>query len=422
MAQSALKQNPRLVQKELSSGKISLYLEYYIGREYTPKLNEVGEPMYYTSGKMAGEPMYKIHHERKKEALNLYLIAKPRTPEERQQNKDTLLLAESIRHHKEQDFLQDRKGYSLTINRDTDIIQFFENYLANYTKQDKRVISQSINRFKAYLQIERPNFVHKFIRNGEEICTYSLNTAGYNKKLVEGFMEYLERNSEGEGASTTFKRFKKMSKAAFDSGYIKSNPCEDLTIKRPKPELTKDVLTADEIAQLLSTHYVGENTEIQRAFVFSLFTGLRYCDVKEIEYQNIKPNKKGIMCVIFKQQKTGSKAEIPLREDILQMISRPEGAMDDERIFNLPSHTMCLKGLRHWTKKAGIDKHITWHCARHSFATNLLTNGANIKVVAELLGHSGLEHVNVYVKALEEQKRDAVNSLPSLNTKPHTEQ
>jgi site-specific recombinase XerD len=121
------------------------------------------------------------------------------------------------------------------------------------------------------------------------------------------------------------------------------------------------------------------------------------------------------MCVIFNQLKTGNTAEIPLRQDILQMISRPEGVAVEAKIFNLPSHTMCLKALRHWTARAGIDKHITWHCARHSFATNLLTNGANIKVVAELLGHSGLDQVNVYVKALEEQKQDAVNSLPSLN-------
>lgn len=418
MAQSASKQNPRLVQKTLASGKVSLSLEYYIGREYTPKLDEAGEPMYYTSGKMAGEPMYEIHHERKKEALNLYLIAKPRTPEDRQQNKDTLLLAENIRHQKEQAFLQDRKGYSLTINRQTDFITCFQEYLNDYTKKDKRNVRQSLHRFEAYLQDCHPSMVHKFTRDGKEICTYSLSAKGLNKKLIEGFIEYLKEHSAGSGALTTYKRFKKVCKYAYEQKWINSNPCEGLTIKKEKDTLSKDVLTADEITRLLGTHYTGENTEIQRAFIFSLFTGIRFCDVKELEYQNIKPNKKGTMCAIFTQLKTGNIAEIPLREDILQMISRPEGAADDAKLFVLPSHTMCLKALRHWIARAGIDKHITWHCARHSFATNLLTNGANIKVVAELLGHSGLSQVNVYVKALEEQKQEAVNSLPSLNIKP----
>ena len=83
----------------------------------------------------------------------------------------------------------------------------------------------------------------------------------------------------------------------------------------------------------------------------------------------------------------------------------------DDYIFHLPSSTMCLKALRHWTKRAGIKKHITWHCGRHSFATNILSNGANIKVVAELLGHSSLNYVQVYVRAMDEQKRNAIDGL-----------
>ena len=60
--------------------------------------------MHYPPGtKMAGKPMYRVHHERKKEELKLYLIAKPRTPEEREQNRETLLLAEKVRQEREQE-------------------------------------------------------------------------------------------------------------------------------------------------------------------------------------------------------------------------------------------------------------------------------------------------------------------------------
>ncbi|WP_289225901.1 tyrosine-type recombinase/integrase, partial [Bacteroides acidifaciens] len=83
-------------------------------------------------------------------------------------------------------------------------------------------------------------------------------------------------------------------------------------------------------------------------------------------------------------------------------------------IFPLPSHTMCLKALRHWVSRAGIDKHITWHCARHSFAVNILNNGANIKTVASLLGHSGLKHTEKYTRAVDSLKQEAINSLPEL--------
>lgn len=414
MAQSAVKQNPRLIEKTLSTGKISLYLEYYIGREYTPKTDESGKPMYYTTGKMAGEPIFEVHHERKKEALNLYLIDKPRTPEERQQNKETRLLAENIRYQKEQEFLQDKKGYSLSIHSKADFITFFQQYLDDYKLKDKRNVRQSLNRFKAYLQECRPSMVHKFTRDGEEICTYNLSAQGLNKELIEGFVEYLKEHSTGSGALTTYKRFKKVCKYAFEHKWIKSNPCEGITIKKEKDRLTKDVLTAEEITKLLSTHCPNENNEIHRAFCFSLFTGLRFCDVSTITYSCIDYNARILR---FNQAKTGGEAVIPLREDLIKMVGRPEDfeKTKESRVFDLPSHTMCLKALRHWTKRAGIDKHITWHCARHSFATNILANGANIKVVADLLGHSDLSCVDVYVRALAEQKQGAVNSLPSIN-------
>ena len=84
-------------------------------------------------------------------------------------------------------------------------------------------------------------------------------------------------------------------------------------------------------------------------------------------------------------------------------------------IFPLPSYESCSKSLRRWVKRAGIDKHISWHCARHSFATNILTNGANIKTVASLLGHSGLKHTEKYVRAVDKLKEEAICSLPDIN-------
>jgi len=87
----------------------------------------------------------------------------------------------------------------------------------------------------------------------------------------------------------------------------------------------------------------------------------------------------------------------------------------NQLIFPLPSHTMCLKALRHWTARAGIEKHITWHCARHSFAVNLLNNGANIKTVASLLGHAGLKHTEKYTRAIDSLKHKAIDSLPEIS-------
>lgn len=75
---------------------------------------------------------------------------------------------------------------------------------------------------------------------------------------------------------------------------------------------------------------------------------------------------------------------------------------------------MCLKALRHWVARAGIEKHIIWHCARHSSGTNLLSNGANIKTVASILGHSALAHTDKYTRAVNSLKQAAIDSMPPL--------
>ena len=118
----------------------------------------------------------------------------------------------------------------------------------------------------------------------------------------------------------------------------------------------------------------------------------------------------------FEQVKTkghssASGVVLPLNDVMLELIAEGER---DELIFPLPSHTMCLKALRNWCKRAGIEKHITWHCARHSFAVNILNNGANIKTVASLLGHSRLKHTEKYTRAVDSLKEAAIQSLSPI--------
>lgn len=127
--------------------------------------------------------------------------------------------------------------------------------------------------------------------------------------------------------------------------------------------------------------------------------------------------------ITFNQKKTqrhSSKSwvTIPLNDGLLSLIGEhpknEEGNLIDSRIFILPSQSMCLRSLKHWVKLAGINKHISWHCAHHSFAVNILNNGANIKTVASLLGHSGLQHTEKYTRAVDSLKQAAIGSLPEL--------
>ena len=208
-----------------------------------------------------------------------------------------------------------------------------------------------------------------------------------------------------------------MIRAATDADVIRKNPTVGVTIKTDKGALKKDVLSVDEMQQLIETHYPGESDNIRRAFIFCLYTGLRWCDVKDLTFANVDFANKRLN---FDQNKTkghstASSVILPLNEGVLQLIKQTSTkAKRDDLIFPLPSHTMCNKALKHWAKWAGIEKHVTWHCARHSFAVNILNNGANIKTVSSLLGHSSIQHTEKYTRAVDSLKQAAINSLPEL--------
>ena len=376
--------NPRLLRKLVKDGnEYSLYLEYQIGYNH-----DNGTSI------------------RRKESLSLYLVASPRTPVERQKNKETLDLAKKIRFEREQEFLEDKEGYRLKKDKTVNFYDYYQAYVDNYTKKDIRVIEMGLRDFKAFTAQEYPQYAQRI---GPKQIT---------KDMMIKFTQFLTKKHRCTGISSVYRRFKKIINYGIDHGVFTQNPCKGVTVAPNDDMLVKEILSEKEMKQLFACHYEGENPIIRRAFAMTCLGGIRYCDVKrltygEVDYENA--------LIKFRQNKTinhskRSGAVINLTDITLAIIGpRPEDAKDDTLIFPLPSSTMCLKALRHWTKRAGITKHITWHCGRHSFGTILLNKGSNVKVVADLLGHSSLKYVEVYVRAVDEEKKKALNSLPKID-------
>lgn len=385
--------NPKLGAKILSDGRESLFLDYYLGYQMA------------WSEKLGREVAKK---NRRREYLSLYLWQAPRTPIERQQNKETLELAKKIRFERGQQLLEQGEGYRLKKDSNINFLDWMWSYYEAYTKGDKRHIKRAHDVFIDFL-----NATPEYKKYAKRLKPEQLN-----KEMIEAFTEYLQHRFRGEGPHTLYARFKKIIAAAVDKDVMRKDPCHGISITIDNGSLKKDVLSMDEIKQLITCHYQGESVNIRRAFLFCLRCGLRFCDVKDLTYSNVDFSNRLLK---FEQAKTkghssASSVVIPLSDGVLDLIGKPsvEGNRD-ELIFPLPSHTMCLKALRHWCKRAGIDKHITWHCARHSFAVNILNNGANIKTVAALLGHSGLKHTEKYTRAVDALKQDAINSLSELD-------
>ena len=404
--------NPKLMAQALSDGRDSLYLEFYLG--------------YSMVESKSGTVYKKINREC--ERLKLYLWQAPRTPIERQQNKETLEIAKKIRFERGQELLENAEGYRLKKDKDINFLDWMEGYYNAYTKADKRHIKRARTVFIDFLidpnselmpqkdwdeeKIEKATKKKEAMKKGLRIKPQQIT-----KQMMVAFAEYLQGRFVGEGAHTLYARFKKIIKGAVEADVMRKNPCNGVIIKIDNGTLKKDVLSVEEVNRMIATHYTGENPDIRRAFIFSCYCGLRWCDVKDLTFANVDYSNRLLK---FEQAKTkghstASSVVIPLNEGLLRLIGEPkEDEGKDSIIFPLPSHTMCLKALRHWVKRAEIDKHITWHCARHSFAVNILNNGANIKTVASLLGHSGLKHTEKYTRAVDALKQEAINSLPEL--------
>ena len=416
--------NPKLGAKVLSDGRESLFLDFYLG--YSMAVSS-----------KTGKEYKRVNN--KREFLSLYLWQAPRTPLERQQNKETLDLAKKIRYERGQELLENQEGYRIGKQKKEEVnyLDFMADYHASYTKKDANQIRRARTVFIDFLidpkgkllpekvtgsmtkeekETIRKSDAKKEAQRESKAQGLVVRPQQLTKDLMKAFTEYLINRFTGEGAHTVYGRFKKMILAALDKDIIAKNPCRGVSIKKDNGQLKKEILSQEEVVLLANTHYEKENPDIHRAFIFCLYCGLRWCDVKDLTYANVDYSNKLLK---FEQSKTkahsaASGVVIPLNDGLLHLIGQPKDGNRNQIIFPLPSHTMCLKALRHWVARAGIQKHITWHCARHSCGTNLLSNGANIKTVASILGHSGLAHTEKYTRAVDSLKQAAIDSMPPL--------
>ncbi|NCA77355.1 MAG: site-specific integrase [Alphaproteobacteria bacterium] len=355
-----------LRQKKLSGGRKSFYLDIW-----------QGEKRYY-------------------EFLKLYTV-KSTNPIDKDQNEKIRELAKNIRAKRELDLQANDHGLIPQFRKNTDFLAYFEKFHENYKNKDVRLVKGALSYFRLFLAEEKIKM---------------LSAKNLSEQICKDFKYFLESKLNGETPYNYFKKFKGVVRQAYKDKLIPENYSDGIIIVKSN-SLKKDILNFEEI-QTLAKKPCG-NDQVKRAFLFSLNTGLRFCDVKEITWSNISGDS-----LKFTQAKTKGKSKtaefsISLNKSALAMIGAPGNP--DEKIFNLPSQTACLKDLKTWVKNAEIKKHITWHCARHSFAVNLLDKdggNADVKTVAGALGHSGLDMVNVYLRVLDEKKKQAVNRLPEI--------
>ena len=365
----------RLRTKKLSNGNLSLYLDFY------------------RDGK------------REYEFLKLYLVPE-KTKADKIKNEETLRTANAIKAQKIVALQNEEHGFIVCSKSKIKFIDFMVAQAENYEERGSYAYAQSIRNSIYHLRKYKGDAVTLRQVDKAYLLGYIdfLNTTGgkYNKPL-----------SDAAKALYFDVVVIALNKAVKDE-IIPTNPAHKINYKdRPQQgEATKQYLTFEEVKSLVATPCKYE--VLKQAFLFACFCGLRYSDIKGLEWGKIQKIKSGEMQVEIKQQKTGEPLYLPLSANALQWLPERGLAKDSDKVFALPHVSTVEKFLPIWAKDAGINKHITFHVSRHTNATLMLSFGADIYTVSKLLGHTNVKTTQIYAKIVDENKRKAVNLIPEI--------
>lgn len=187
---------------------------------------------------------------------------------------------------------------------------------------------------------------------------------------------------------------------------------------QPSPE-EREFLTIEELRNLMNVPCANE--QVKNAFIFSCFFGLRLSHVRTLTWNKIHkmPEEKTLYVHVF-MQKTQKPLNVPLSGEALKVVEEKENP--DEPIFKLPTSDATINyHIKRWVKNGHIDKTISFHCSRHTFATMMLTLGADLYTTSKLLGHANVTTTQIYSKIIDKKKEEAINLVDNLFS-PKTEE
>lgn len=375
-----------LKKKKLTTGKLSLYIEYYKGKI----IDAEG----------------KSKHNRDFEYLKLYLHEDPKSAKEKQENKDTQKLAEDILAIRQAEYLQGR--YNLRDHNKAKKELFLDYY--ERKKQERYESEQNYDNW------------HAAQKHLLKYCPKSLTVEEVSPDFIRGFKKYLDTEATttaGIGLSqnskyTYYNKFKACINAAFDEGYFSSNPLRGIK-GFEMGESQREYLTFNELQSLYRAEC--KYPMLKTAFLFSCLTGLRWSDVNKLIWGEIREetdNEGKPYCkIIFRQEKTDGLEYLYISDQARSLLG--ERKNESDRVFRGLKYSSTNNAeIVNWSNRAGITKHITFHCSRHTCAVLMLENGADLYTVSKFLGHRELRTTQIYAKIVDSKMKEAANIIPEL--------
>ena len=336
------------------------------------------------------------------ESLKLQIYDKPKNQNERDYNRDIMRLAEAVKSEKVLEIQNGRFGFVSSNNGEIGFLGYFEQMVMK-----KYDVNGTYGNWKSTLK-------HlKTYCNGRE-----LSISKVDEQFLEGFKNYLlnEKISDRgtrlsqNTALSYFNKVRATLKEAHRNKLISDNPMSrGKTIK--EEETNRQYLTLEEIQKLVNTEC--DNPLLKRAFLFSCMTGLRFSDIENLKWKNVNYDENNGWALKFIIVKTKGVENLPINEQAVKLMGNR--GKEEEKVFEgLLYSAYNNKKLHKWVIEAGIDKHITFHSGRHSFATLQLTMDTDIYTVSKLLGHKNVKTTEIYAKVIDKKKINAVSKIPNI--------
>jgi integrase len=356
------------LRKRNQGGKTSLYLDYY------------------NRGK------------RKTESLKLYLFPKPRTPLERSHNKKTMELAQTICAQRQLELQNGEYGFNDKEKLKGNVVVYMD-----MLAEKRRDSDGNYGNWKS------------MIKHLESFAPPRFTFADLDREMVQNFKDYLDKKAKMKNQKplsqnskySYFNKFKAGIKQAVKDGIIMNNPADGVEgFKQGEPE--REFLTLEELKAVAKAEC--EIPVLKNAFLFSCLTGLRWSDVEKLKWSEIQHSNEMGYYIRFTQKKTHGVETLPISDQAIELIGERQGK--DELVFKGLEYSAWYNlKLQQWVMRAGISKTITFHCARHTYATLQLTLGTDIYTVSKLLGHRELKTTQIYAKIIDEKKKEAANRI-----------
>jgi site-specific recombinase XerD len=270
-------------------------------------------------------------------------------------------------------------------------------------------LNGTLERFKISLKHTQEFILWKY-----NVSDISINKIGY--AFVTEFEFYLRsvKNCNNNTAIKYIRNFRKIIKICLNNDWLDKNPCSRYEGKMK--EVERDFLTEEELNRIYNKKFSSARlTLVKDIFIFSCYTGLAYIDVIGLKRDHISIGIDGQKWIFKNRQKTETKSKIPLlpipEEIALKHANHPK-CLNEDSILPILSNQKMNGYLKEIADLCDIPKEITFHMARHTFATFVtLTNGVPIETVSKMLGHKNIQTTRHYAKILDKKVSEDMNIL-----------